>query len=377
MTEKQRLLQVLAGKTPDRVPWFADLGHWFQAESGDMWNLFQGNQDFEGLIALHREVKAGWYIGSCSLHEESYGDSIERVRDIQGDRAVERYQTAKGSLTMVRRWNPLSYSWDIEKHLVESPQDLIILKDALNHLTYRPHYDDWINLSQQTDDIGLCFPNLAYTGLGSLISYYMGVENTVYALIDEPELTESYIQLRNEKQMELVRIYSQSPAPHMIFSDNLSSDVQSPDLFRRYSLDHYKAIADCLHAKNKTVSAHIDGRMRGLIGMLAQAGIDIADACTPKPSGDLSPREIREEAGHDMILMGGIAPVMWLPETPEKTFIEHVRAWLDLRLLSSRLVQSAGDQVPPGTSLQRIKLMAELVDTYGRYPESMIEEANQ
>ncbi|MDD3931743.1 MAG: hypothetical protein PHT04_06200, partial [Eubacteriales bacterium] len=107
MTEKQRLLQVLAGKTPDRVPWFADLGHWFQAESGDMWNLFQGNQDFEGLIALHREVKAGWYIGSCNLHEESYGDSIERVRDIQGDRAVERYQTAKGSLTMVRRWNPL------------------------------------------------------------------------------------------------------------------------------------------------------------------------------------------------------------------------------------------------------------------------------
>ena len=35
--------KVLKGETPDRVPWFADLGHWYRAESGEMWNLFEIN----------------------------------------------------------------------------------------------------------------------------------------------------------------------------------------------------------------------------------------------------------------------------------------------------------------------------------------------
>ncbi len=58
---------------------------------------------------------------------------------------------------------------------------------------------------------------------------------------------------------------------------------------------------------------------------------------------------------------------MWMPQTPEKDFVEHVKAWLNLRKVNSRLVQSAGDQVPPGTKLQRIKLVREIVDEYGRY----------
>jgi uroporphyrinogen-III decarboxylase len=68
-----------------------------------------------------------------------------------------------------------------------------------------------------------------------------------------------------------------------------------------------------------------------------------------------------------MVLMGGISPCKWLPATSEKDFIAHVKEWLDLRKVSSRLVQSAGDQVPPGTELKRIKLMYDLVEEYGRY----------
>ena len=122
-----------------------------------------------------------------------------------------------------------------------------------------------------------------------------------------------------------------------------------------------------LHEAGKTVSAHIDGMLNGIIGITAEAGIDVADACTPKPTGDLTPLEIREQAGNNMVLMGGISPAMWLPGTSEKDFIAHVREWLDLRKISSRLVQSAGDQVPPGTEYKRIKLVYDIVEEFGRY----------
>ena len=367
MTERERLLKVLKGETPDRVPWFADLGHWFRAESGGQWDLYNINNCTEDVAKLHHDVRAGWYIEVGSLHEEYYEDGVTREREIVGDRAIERFITPKGEIRMERKWNPVSFSWDISKLMVENLNDLEILLYAVERRKFRHKYENWEKIEQIGGNIGLGFPSFGYTGLGSLMSYYMGVQNTIYASFEEPEKIKRYIETYNNKQLELVDIYCKSPAPHLFFTDNLSSDVQPPDLFREYSFNHYKTIADRVHEADKTVSTHIDGMINGIIGLVAEAGIDVADACTPKPTGDLSPAEIRMQAGNQMVLMGGISPVMWLPDTSEKDFINHVREWLDLRKINNRLVQSAGDQVPPGTEYKRIKLVYDIVEEFGRY----------
>lgn len=367
MTERERLLKVLKGETPDRVPWFADLGHWLRSESGEQWNLFAIDSRNKEVTDLHREVKAGWYIEAGSIHEEYYEDGVRREREIKGDSAIERYITPIGEISMIRKWNSMSFSWDIEKLMIENINDLKILLYAIERKKFRPKYENWQRIEEMGGDIGLGFQSLGYTGLGSLMSYYMGVENTIYAIYDEPDLVGRYIETYNKKHLELVDLYCKSPAPHMIFGDNLSSDVQPPHLFMEYSFEHYKNIADKFHEAGKTVSSHLDGMLSNIIGIVADSGIDVADACTPAPTGDLAPAEIRKQAGSNMILMGGISPAMWLPQTSEKDFIKHVREWLDLRRINSRLVQSAGDQVPPGTELSRIKLMYDIVEEYGRY----------
>ena len=76
------------------------------------------------------------------------------------------------------------------------------------------------------------------------MSYYMGVQNTIYALYENPVIIEKHINTYNKKHFELVDLYCKSPAPHLIFTDNLSGDVQPPDMFRKYSFNHYKAIED-------------------------------------------------------------------------------------------------------------------------------------
>lgn len=367
MNERDRLLAVLKKKTPDRVPWFADLGHWYRAESGEMWDLFSINNCTDGIVDLHKEVKAGWYIEVGSIYEESYEGNVTREREIIKDTAFEAFRTPLGEITMERQWNSISSSWDIKKLMVETPKDLEVLLYTIERKVLKPKYENWEHMEKTWGDVGLGFPSLGYTGLGSLISYYMGVENTIYAIHDEPELIERYIDTYNRKFLEAVDICCNSPAPHFIFTDNLSSEVQPPSLFMRYSFKHYKEVAEKFHSVNKTVSAHMDGTLKNLIGIVASAGIDVADACTPKPTGDLNAEQIRQEAGNDIVLMGGISPVMWLPEIEDSDFIAHIREWLDLRKINSRMVQSAGDQVPPGTKLSRIKLVHELVEEYGRY----------
>lgn len=366
MTERERFLAVLRGETPDRVPYFLDLGHWWRAESGVKWDLFTVSNCTKEITDLHREVGAGWYVEVGSLHEEYYDEDVQRERVMDGDEVIETYRTPIGEVVMKRRWNPVSSSWDITKHMVETIDDLKILTYAMRKKHYRENYKNWEKIEETGGDVGLGFPGMGYTGLGSLISYYMGVENTIFAAYDEPELLHEYVDVFNAKMLEMVDLYCEGPAPHMIFTDNLSSDVQSPELFREYSFDHYRELAARLHAAGKTVSAHVDGRMNRILPVVAEAGIDVADACTPKPTGDLTPAEVRRQAGN-MVMMGGVSPRMWLPETGEKEFVAHVREWLDQRKVSPRIVQSAGDQVPPGTKLQRIKLMREIVEEYGRY----------
>lgn len=367
MTERERLLTVLRGEIPDRVPWFADLGHWFRSQTGKRWDLFSINRNTEKVVELHRQVKAGWYIEAGSLHEEYYGGGVTRERQMNGDLAVERFVTPVGEVTMERKWNGKSFSWDITRHMVNTPDDLKILTYAASKRAFRPCYENWETMEALGGDTGLGFPNLGYTALGSLMSYYMGVEKSVYMIYDQPDVVQEYIDTYNRKHLELVDLYCASPAPHLFFTDNLSSDVQTPDLFKQYSYNHYRETARRFHAAGKTVSAHLDGMLRNVIGLVAEAGIDVADACTPAPNGDLTPEQIRAQAGNSIVLMGGISPGKWLPDTPEKEFVEHVREWLDLRKTSPRLVQSAGDQVPPGTELDRIKLVHDIVEEYGRY----------
>ena len=171
MTERERLVKVLRGETPDRVPWFADLGHWYRAESGQQWDLFKISNCTREVTDLHREVKAGWYVEVRSLHEEYYDDGVVRERELNGDLAVERFITPAGEISMVRKWRPVSFSWDIVKLMVNNIKDLEILLYAVERKRFIPRYENWDVIEQTGGDVGLGFPSLGYTGLGSLMSY--------------------------------------------------------------------------------------------------------------------------------------------------------------------------------------------------------------
>ncbi len=115
------------------------------------------------------------------------------------------------------------------------------------------------------------------------------------------------------------------------------------------------------------MAVHIDGKLRGAIGMIRDAGADCGDAITPAPMGDLSPLECREEGGPGFILSGGVPPTLWLPEVPREAFEKSVLEWLELKRYGPRLIANAGDQVPPHAAEDRIEIMRELVEKHGRY----------
>ncbi|MBN1558337.1 MAG: hypothetical protein JW951_09350 [Lentisphaerae bacterium] len=371
MNLRERIEAVYRGEMPDVVPYMLDLSHWFYHKHRAPWDLSVAYEKPETeLIACHRQAGAGFYMPNlATFYRVSYPASVQTsmVKSADGQSITWGLATASGRIERTRIWEEASYSWGIRDWGIQAEQGLRVLAEALEDRTFAflpDHYRAWIDT---IGDDGVCYVGTGYSGLGQLLNYWMGIEGTMYGMMDWPETMRDTVERINANTLKLIDVLAASPAQYIVMGDNFSSDIQPPHLFNAWSRDFYTEAVRRLHAAGKYVAVHIDGRLGGAIRMIRETGADAGDAITPTPMGDLTPARCRDEAGPDFILSGGVSPDLWLPEVPLGVFEAKVREWLALKSRSPRLIANAGDQVPPGADEDRIRIMRDMVDGEGRY----------
>lgn len=373
MTLRDRILAVYRGETPDVVPFMLDLSYWFYHRNRMPWDLSTAYTEPEHkLIDYHKKVGAGFYMPNlAAFYAASYSPDVTattRKRDRNGSpEIVWRLESPRGRIERARVWETQTYAWGISQWGISNEKDLLVFKDAMSQRSFVP---DWNCYQQWTDyvgDDGVVYISPGYSAMGYLLNYWMGIEATVYATVDYPDLMHEVVDSVNSNILDLVDLLCESPAEVVMMGDNFSSDIQPPAFFREWSQAFYKEAIRRLHEAGKFVAVHIDGRLKGAIEMIRSAGADCADAVTPMPMGDLSASECRAEAGDSFILSGGVSPDLWMPSVPIEVFKDKVLEWLDQRNSTSRFFAAAGDQVPPGADESRITLMRDLVEEHGRY----------
>ncbi len=370
---RERIMTVYRGETPDAVPFMLDLSHWFYHKNRMPWDLTVAYEKPEReLIDYHHKEGVGFYMPNlAAFYSVKYGDEIRsEVRKETKDGPPEiswRLTTPLGTIERRRVWEESSYSWAISRWGVHDERGLRILAEALRSRTYAPLWDNYRAWNDYVGDAGVVYVLPGYSAVGQIMHYWMGVEGTLFAAQDWPKTFGQAVDEINANNLLLIDLLAQSPAEIICLGDNFSSDIQPPSFFNRWSRAYYAEAVHRLHGARKFVAVHIDGRLRGALAMIRATGADCADAVTPAPFGDLTPRECREEAGPDFILSGGVPPNLWLPEVPIEVFKKSVLGWLELRKHGPRLIANAGDQVPPGADEQRIEIMRDLVEQYGKY----------
>lgn len=371
MTVRERIETVYRGETPDQVPYMLDLSHWYYHRNQKPWDLSKSyDKPEKNLIYYHKKMGVGFYIPNLgSFFEVCYPDTVKSsiAKSDDGQSIIWSYETPKGKIERTRIWEEGSYSWGIADWGIKTEEQLKILGDALVNRTFKflpERYQSWVDY---LDDQGVCYIGLGYSGMGRLLNYWMGIEGTMYASIDWPDTFREVIDQINESNLNLIDCLADSPVKFVCMGDNFSSDVQPPYFFDQWSRSFYTEAIRRLHAAGKYVAVHIDGKLSGAINMIKETGADCIDAVTPPPMGDLTPQQCRDEAGRDLILSGGVSPDLWLPEVSIDVFKKSVMDWLKLKKQSPALIANAGDQVPPGAVEERIEIMRDLVDKYGKY----------
>jgi len=369
MTARERIRSVYQGRTPDQVPLMLDLSHWYKKNQQVFFDLTGFTQVEEGLVALHRRCGAALYCETGNHFEVYYEDETVQSQawtDAQGVfHTVIR--TPLGTIAEERVFSPASYSYHIKKWLVQDRSDLQVLQYALQRRKVRPRFDRYHAWAEAAGELGFIYTFLSYSGLGFLVSRYMGVEKTILMIYDYPDEVEQFVRTVNDTNLRMLDEIIDGPYEVLIVGDNHDANVQSPALFKRFTFDYYQELVRRLHGRGKYLAVHVDGEMRGLLRLLDQCGVDCIDAATPAPMFSLSPEQARQEAGERLILSGGIPATIFSRLATEEQFVQVVKRWLDIRKNSSRLILAAGDQVPIDAPWRRIEMLAELAAHYGRY----------
>jgi hypothetical protein len=364
MTPRERLLAAYTGRQPDSVPALADLSYWHAGNGGG--KFIPGKTDganrekVEALLALHRHTGAAIHLNLGSFYRSTCADPVRVDSGIKGEIYFHRFETPVGTVEEQREWSPVSYSWPITHHMIQSVEDLRVIRYVFERTRYSANWELYHEVDKLVGAWGLPVVGVPYTGLGFFMSRYAGVERTVMLAADEPAEFQATLDAINQAHASCVALMAEGPSEVLFHSDNLTSETHSPSWVQRYSAAPYRRMTEIAHTYGKPIVTHIDGRLRGLLGATRRLGFDGADAVTPAPWGDLNPAECRREAGTDYILSGGVPPSSFNTNVPLGIFDAQVEAWLDLRRQSTALIIAPGDQLPPDGALARVKRMVAL-----------------
>ena len=363
MTERERVLTLLSGKQPDRVPWLGDLSYWtnYLRSSGKMPARY-GNEDF----TLHRDLGVGYYLqGYFPFQEVRKNYTVEESR--QGDTVTKKITTPVGVLTGRSVYLPDSYTWAMSEHLVKEAEDLKIVRYIYENTEYLPDYAEAQSRYEKIGDNGvvLCYlPKCPFMEMTALLS---SIELVSYMIDDAPEEFAETLAVMEKAHDKAAQIALDSPAECLMIPENLSSEVVGKTYFHDYMESYERKWNAKIKAAGKYSYVHMDGTLKGLLSEVSGTGFRVMEALTPKPCGDLDFKEIIPMVPKDTIIWGGLPGMLFNDFTTDAEFDRYVQNLLEIMKTEPRFVLGVADQVPPGVRMERVARVRTLVDQFGNY----------
>jgi len=389
-TVRQRLLAVLQGHRPDRIPLISRLDFWYNGLRYQG-RLPAGYSDLT-LAEIHRRTGFGqeeWYF-PCALrlrgaelvlmHEgrEIYHQTDPEVTNfpslwgmIPSDRPgvtdIE-ISTPVGKLSYRQQllveslesgaWRPLTVA-----HPIREEEDFRTCEYVLEHSEFVPRYAGYFERDAGIGEGGFLVPMLNRTPFQCLLLDGLGEINLFYALHDSPDRIERLLGLMDEVNCHILNSLADFRAPYVELCENIDVSMANPRLFKKYLLPAYQTYAGIAHTQGKKLGAHTDGNLKGLAPLLADCGLDVCESFTPAPLTACTFEEAWQSWQNGPLIWGGI-PSYYLEErVSEEAFHRRVEEMLEL-IGTRPLILGIADAVMPDNLIERLAWLVARVEAH-------------
>lgn len=404
-----RVVAVLQGKKPDRIPFIDRLELWFATHrrAGTLPDAFMHGarapmvssvhlaQDagYAGmsLSDIHRAVGMGQQVfetlyarrlRGAELRIELDGETIYRQIDPVIDYFPKLYDvlpadrpgtthaeviTPVGSLTMTSQMVPdmvdsgtLPY---MSEHPIKDEADVRVLEYIMERAEYVPKHEQVIQKQADMGGIGFVMPFLTRVPFQRLLLDFVGEVPLFFMIHDTPHLVDRMMDLLHERMLDDIRQTAAFDGIYVQFPDNVDGVITNPELFTRYSLPGYQAYTDLLHAQGKRVGSHTDGNLRPILDLLARSGLDVCESFSPAPLTACPFDEAWAAWQAGPIIWGGIPSPILQADTSEDAFRAYVDHVLDA-VGDKPIILGIGDMVLGNNLIERVRYIADRVEAH-------------
>jgi len=197
------------------------------------------------------------------------------------------YRTPIGQVSEKCNWGYATFEWPTEC-VIKDLKDYEIVEYVVNDTEYLQNYEDFLKTVNNVGDDGIVGTLTPKSPLQAMLLDLMGYTRFALDYHDCRHEFEELYDILKKKQLQMYKVVADSPAEIVLMDENVNGIVTSPKLFERYCIPFYDEVAQILHAKDKILMAHMDGKLKCLRDLMAKTKIDVIQGFTPPPIGDIS-----------------------------------------------------------------------------------------
>ena len=397
LTHKERMLKAARGEWADQLPWAPRIDLWYNANKGRGTLPAKYHREIR-LDEIADDIGGGYHkIVPDFLNVRSPEDTIDRglgiyrlagfpyrvelagvEREVQKEGHINSvtYHTPLGSVsckflyTEEMRRAGVSISW-ITEHVIKEPGDYRIVGYIFKNMRVLPDYQNYLHFQNQVGEKGF----VPARGMAPasprqhIMRDFLDATNFYLEMYDHPREMEQLCEDMEPFYEQLFRVLADCPAEVVFHGSNFDEMITYPPFFRDHILPHLQKLADLLHARGKLLISHCDGENKGLLDLIAESGIDIAEAICPQPMTKVTISEVKKAFKGKVTIFGGVPSVALLPESmSEEEFERFMRNLFKEIAPGDRFILGVSDTTPPDAKFDRLLTITDMVQEFGRLP---------
>ena len=286
MTPRERIIAVSHKKRADKLPFFHQ---WTHCHTGWAERVCRNR----GMGLFWR--RPGWRV---TIHDV---EVTEQYVVAEAGTVIRRtYVTPVGTVYADEKRDPGVGQWHAERswrdkapclteHPIKGPEDYKVMKYIAEHTEYTADYFPVEQAKEWLGEDGIVVDVHYHQPMQTLMLDWIGTRGGRFFIhhAKYPDLVEDLCQALSKSRESLYEIQAKSPADFVWLADNVDSVLDNPRFFEKYLMPEYEKMAKVFHEHGKLFAVHFDGRTNSLKHLIAKTPIDIIEALTWPPMGDL------------------------------------------------------------------------------------------
>jgi len=350
-----------AGTLPEK---YKDCAHYFEIARAEGWALHQINPAYQDI--RKPEDNLHWALGILTYKETVYGYRFKGDMDIEirqeGDRTRIFYHTPAGmvSTTVVyteeMRRAGVS-ACNIEEHVIKDVGDYEPVGYIFDNLELYPDWEDFIKLKEAVGEDGVAFTmsGRAASPMHHIQKYFIDATDFFFHYKDFNKKINDLAEKMGPFFNQIIDIIGQSPAEAVYWGANFDDMITYPAYFKKDIQPWIKKASELLGAKNIIVSCHCDGENKGLVDLIYDSGMHVAESVCPYPMTKVTIDEYYARWCDKITIFGGIPSNLLLAEsTSEEEFDDYLNHLFKAVAPGRRMIFGIADSTPPGAVFDRL-----------------------